>query len=303
METTAKNSLLIVDDDNFNLTQLSNILKQEYSVRAVSSGAAGVKAAEKFVPDLILLDIMMPEMDGYEVLAALNKNAATANIPVIFITGLDNKSDEKLGLQLGAVDYISKPFDDVIVKLRVHQQIRNINQIRTIEHLSMIDQLTGVPNRRNFDNRLETEWGRAIREHWFVSLLMIDIDHFKTYNDTYGHQQGDKTLIAVARGISGALKRSSDFCARWGGEEFAVLLPNTDSAGSMLIAEHIRADVAELIVPCDNGNVTKMTVSIGANTVAPTKDSSVDEFIKKTDAALYESKNTGRNRVCRYVMT
>jgi len=136
MEENMKNSLLIVDDDAFNLTLLTEILKPSYTVRAVSSGAAGIKAAEKFLPDLILLDILMPEMDGYQVFETLKGSDKTKHIPVIFITGLDNKSDEKKCLQLGADDYISKPFDNVIVKLKVNQQIRNINQLRTIEHLS-----------------------------------------------------------------------------------------------------------------------------------------------------------------------
>jgi len=136
MEENMKNSLLVVDDDAFNLTLLTEILKSDYTVRAVSSGTAGIKAAEKFLPDLILLDILMPEMDGYQVFEALKSSNKTRHIPVIFITGLDNKSDEKKCLQLGAVDYIGKPFDNVIVKLKVGQQIRNINQLRTIEHLS-----------------------------------------------------------------------------------------------------------------------------------------------------------------------
>jgi len=300
METSMKNSLLIVDDDDFSLTQLSNILKSEYTVRAVSSGAAGLKAAEKFLPDLILLDILMPEINGYQVFETLKSSKTTAHIPVIFITGLDNKSDEIKGLQMGAVDYISKPFDDIVVKLRVHQQIRNINQIRTIEQLSMIDQLTGIPNRRNFDERMNIEWGRAVREKMSIGLLIIDIDHFKSYNDTYGHQQGDKTLVAVAQCISGSLKRITDFSARWGGEEFTVLLPNTDPAGGKRIAEQIREAVAAIEIPCANGDITKVTVSIGANIHAPSPDSSIDVFISKADEALYESKSSGRNKVSCY---
>ena len=300
METDMRNSLLIVDDDKFNLAQLSKILKHEYIVRAVSGGEAGIKAAERFLPDLILLDIMMPGTDGYMVFEALKRSIATAHIPVIFITGLDNRSDEKRGLQLGAVDYISKPFDDIIVKLRVHQQIRNINQLRTIERLSMIDQLTGIPNRRNFDDRMNAEWGRAIREKLPIGLMVIDVDHFKPYNDTYGHQQGDNALVAVAQGISDALKRSSDFTARWGGEEFTVLLPNTDSAGGMVIAEQIREAVESIEIPYADGYITRVTVSVGLNTLHPTAESSIDEFISNADKALYVSKTMGRNKVSSY---
>jgi len=296
MDSKIVNSLLIVDDDQFNLTLLSDILKPDYAVRAVTSAAAGVKAAEKFLPDLILLDILMPDIDGYQFFEALKKSEKTAHIPIIFITGLDNRSDEKKGLQMGAVDYISKPFDDVIVKLRVSQQIQNINQIRMIERLSMIDQLTGIPNRRNFDNRLKIEWSRLIREKSSICLLLMDIDHFKQYNDTYGHQQGDRALIAVAHGIEHAIRRSSDLSARWGGEEFTVLLPNTDAEGGLTIAEQIREDIAAIKIPLANGDITQVTISIGVNAMVPTKDDSVDDFISKTDDALYNSKKTGRNR-------
>ena len=295
-----KNSLLIVDDDNLNLKQLSNILKSEYIVRAVSGGVAGIKAAEKFLPDLILLDILMPGMDGYQVFEILKSSNATAHIPVIFITGLDNKIDEIKCLKLGAVDYISKPFDDVIVKLRVNQQIQNINQLRTIENLCMIDQLTGMPNRLNFDSRLNAEWGRAIRDSSPVSLLIINVDHFKSHNDTYGHQQGDKTLIAIGQSIKKSLKRASDFSARWGGEEFSVLLPNTDAVRGMMIAEQIRKATAATEIPCANGEISSVTVSIGVNTHTPSQGCSVDEFISKADEALYESKSSGRNRVSQY---
>ena len=296
-----ENSLLIIDDDNLNLTQLSKILKPEYTVRAASGGAAGIKAAEKFMPDLILLDILMPEMDGYRVFEAIKNSEVTTHIPVIFITGLNDKNDEIKGLQLGAVDYISKPFDDIIVKLRVHQQIRNINQMRIIENLSMLDQLTGIPNRRNFDGRMNIEWSRAIREKMSIGFMMIDIDRFKTYNDTYGHPQGDKALIAVAHCISGVLKRSSDFAARWGGEEFSVLLPNADSAGGMMMAEKIREAVEAMEITCADGTITKVTISIGVNTHIPSPDFTIEEFVSRADRALYESKHAGRNKVSHFI--
>jgi diguanylate cyclase (GGDEF)-like protein len=164
----------------------------------------------------------------------------------------------------------------------------------------MMDQLTGIPNRRNFDNRLHTEWGRAIRESFPISLLMIDIDHFKNYNDTYGHQQGDKALCMIAQVLTQALKRTSDFAARWGGEEFAVLLPNTDSNGGLEIAEQIRISAEESEVFCDNGDMTKLTISIGVNTYMPGSSCSIDEFVLRSDKALYNAKNTGRNKVSLY---
>jgi diguanylate cyclase (GGDEF)-like protein len=164
----------------------------------------------------------------------------------------------------------------------------------------MMDQLTGIANRRNFDNRLRAEWGRAIRENIPISMLMLDVDHFKTYNDTHGHQQGDRALCLVAQTLAQTLKRTSDFAARWGGEEFAVLLPNTDSDGGVAIGEQIRKNIELAEVPCDNGDVTKLAVSIGVKAHMPMPDSSIDEFISKADRALYHAKNTGRNRVCLY---
>jgi diguanylate cyclase (GGDEF)-like protein len=298
MDTTRKNTLLIVDDDNSSLMMLSHILEKEYTIRVAPDGASAIRIAEKYIPDLILLDIIMPEMDGYEVFNALYKSEKTAHVPIIFITGLNNNNDEKRGLELGAVDYISKPFDDTIVKLRVHHQIRIVNQLRTIEHLSMMDQLTGIANRRNFDNRLRAEWGRAMRENIPISLLIMDVDRFKDYNDTYGHQQGDKALCLIADVLTRTLKRTSDFAARWGGEEFAVLLPHTDSAGGLAISEQIRKNVEVAEVPCENGDITKLAVSIGVNAHIPTTDCSIGDFFSGADRALYQAKNTGRNRVC-----
>jgi diguanylate cyclase (GGDEF)-like protein len=298
METTRKNTLLIVDDDNSSLMMLSHILEKEYTIRVASDGVSAIRIAEKYVPDLILLDIIMPEMDGYQVFNELYHSEKTSHVPVIFITGLNKNNDEKKGLELGAVDYISKPFDDTIVKLRVHHQIRIVNQLRTIEHLSMMDQLTGIANRRNFDNRLRAEWGRAMRENIPISLLIMDVDHFKDYNDTHGHQQGDKALCLIADILTNTLKRTSDFAARWGGEEFAVLLPHTDSAGGVAIGEQIRKNIEKAELPCENGDITRLAVSIGVNAHVPTTDCSIGDFFSGADRALYKAKNSGRNRVC-----
>jgi diguanylate cyclase (GGDEF)-like protein len=300
MNHVKKNSLLIVDDDTLNIMMLSQILQGEYDIRASSKGATAVKIAEKFLPDLIILDIMMPEMDGYQVFAALKNLDKTANIPVIFITGLDNRQDEKKGLELGAVDYISKPFDDMVVRLRVNNQIHIINQMRTIERLSLTDQLTGIPNRRSFDSRLLVEWGRTVWEDIPLSILMLDVDHFKNYNDTYGHNVGDQALCLVARVLVHSLKRVTDFAARWGGEEFVAVLPNTDSGGGLIVAERIREDIEASELPLSDGRTAKLTVSIGVNTYAPASSCSMEDFFFRADKALYKAKNSGRNRVCLY---
>gem|GEM_PF-830826 len=293
-----KNTILIVDDDMTNLTALTQILQKEYAIYEASDGKTAIRLAEEHLPDLILLDVLMPDMDGFQLFAHIQNTAKISRIPVMFITGLNSIEDELKGLELGAVDYIHKPFYDKIVRLRVRHQIQIINQMRIIESLSMIDQLTNIPNRRNFDNRMEAEWGRAVRENFPISFLLIDVDNFKAYNDNYGHQQGDSVLCIIAQVIVRTLMRTTDFAARWGGEEFAVVLPNTDSAGGLEIGERIRRNIEEIEVELDDGSFTKVTASIGINTQKPTQYSSVSEFFAKADAALYEAKSTGKNKVC-----
>jgi diguanylate cyclase (GGDEF)-like protein len=279
---------------------LSHILQPEYTIYTAKDGASAIQKTEKFLPDLILLDILMPDMDGYEVLSVLQQSDKTKHIPVIFITGLNSLEDQKKGLKLGAVDYINKPFDDMIVKLRVELHIKLIIQLRTIEYLSITDQLTKIPNRRAFDNRLNEEWGRAVREEQPITVMMVDIDFFKHYNDKYGHQQGDTILRSVARIMKEMNKRSSDFAARWGGEEFVMLLPNTDTQAGLKIAGDLRKSVECAEVPLADGTVTRITISIGVNAQVPTRDSVLDEFVSRADKALYVAKEAGRNRVRLY---
>jgi len=297
MDKKQKNSILVVDDETSNLMVLTHILGSEYTIYTAENGVNAVKKAIEYRPDLILLDIVMPEMDGYETLSALRKSEETHKIPIIFITGLSSDEDEEKGLSLEAADYISKPFSPQIVKLRVKNQIQIVNQLRTIEHLSMIDQLTGIPNRRNFDERLGMEWKQAIRESQPICILIIDIDKFKDYNDTYGHQQGDVVLRTVAVIIEQSLKRPTDFTARWGGEEFIVLLPNTPLDGAMEVAEQIRQNVEKEEILFASGLTTKVTVSIGLNMQVPVLGSSAELFFSKADKALYVAKEIGRNNV------
>ena len=295
-----KSSILVVDDSIQNIMTLTHMLNKDYVVYIAKDGHKAIELAKTHLPDIILLDIIMPGIDGYEVIIALKNDDKTRHIPVIFLTGLINVNDEEKGLALGAADYITKPFSAAIVKLRVKNQIKMLDQLHTIERLSMLDQLTEIPNRRSFDKQIKSEWGRAIREKTTIGVLAIDVDRFKIYNDTYGHQQGDVALQAIAKMLKSQLKRPGDFAARWGGEEFFVLLPNTNAPGAMGIAEQIRKATEEMIIPCANGEPTKMTISIGVNTKAPSSDSldSLDAFIAEADKALYAAKEIGRNRVC-----
>ena len=297
MDGEQKNTLLLVDDEKSNLKLLTHILGQEYTIYTATNGTNAIEKANEYIPDLILLDILMPEMDGYETLSQLKNCAKTQKIPVIFITGLSSNEDEEKGLSLDAADYISKPFSNRIVKLRVRNQIQIVNQLRTIERLSMIDQLTNIPNRRNFDERLRVEWNRAIREQTPISILMLDIDKFKDYNDTYGHPQGDVALQAVAKILSYSSQRSSDFVARWGGEEFAILLPNTPLVSAMDVAERIRANIENEEIPCAGNSTAKVTASIGVNTQIPVRGNSAGAFLSAADKALYAAKAAGRNKV------
>jgi diguanylate cyclase (GGDEF)-like protein len=300
MGELARNSILIVDDDKLNLKVLTNILHAEYTIYTAKDGQAALEMAEEYSPDLILLDIIMPGMDGYEVLAVLKKSEKLRETPVIFITGLDSTADEEKGLTMGAVDYISKPFNPVITTLRVRHQIRIVNQIRIIERLSMVDTLTNIANRRSFNSRVHWEWRRSIREKLNISVLILDLDKFKSYNDTYGHLEGDSLLKAVAKIFADTIKRSDDFIARWGGEEFIALLSHTDKEGAFTVAENLRENVEEAVFHINDGRTAKVTVSIGTNTTIPEAEECVENFISKADKALYAAKETGRNKVCQH---
>jgi len=297
MTDSGKFTILIVDDERSNISVLSHILRPMYIVLAAKNGPDAISIAKKSSPDLILLDIVMPEMSGFEVLKELKNYDLTRDIPVIIITGLDNRESEEKGLLLGAVDYIAKPFHDSVVRLRVKTHLTILSQMRTIERMCMIDALTEIPNRRGFDNQLNAEWNRAIREKTTLGLLMIDIDKFKIFNDSYGHAHGDLVLKTAAEIISKTVKRPSDFAARWGGEEFSVLLPNTGLNGALEVAEQIRVNIENAVIQCSDGRNTQITVSIGVNSEFPDIGKEIDDFVSIADQALYLAKDDGRNLV------
>jgi diguanylate cyclase (GGDEF)-like protein len=290
--------ILVVDDEKMNIIALAHFLKPQYEIIVAVDGASAIEAAEKHLPDIILLDVLMPDMNGFDVLVKLKNSEATMNIPVIFITGLSNATDEEKGLSLGAVDYITKPFNKSVVKARIKTQLKMAEYVHTIERLCMLDALTGLPNRRGFDTRMSVEWGRAYREKKELGLIMLDIDKFKTYNDTHGHPQGDILLQSVANVIGKTLNRPADFASRWGGEEFMVLLPDTGMEGTVNIAEQLRVNIMNTSVP-SAGGVTSATVSLGAGSIIPGDGDGPDIFVARIDKALYTAKEKGRNQVCR----
>ena len=300
MADSSSNSVLIVDDEKANIIALTNILSQDYKIHAAKNGKDAFWLAKKYMPDVILLDILMPDLDGYETFSKLKSDDDTQGIPIIFVSGLANAEHEEKGLDLGASDYITKPYVPSIVKLRVRNQIKIVNQLRLINHLSTTDQLTGIPNRRSFNIQVNKEWGRNMRDKSPLSLLLLDIDRFKAFNDTYGHQQGDEVLRVIAITLMESLRRSSDFAARWGGEEFVILLPNTDINGAWKNAERIRKSIEHISISVADGQSVGLTVSIGVSMVRPTQDSNQNDLVSQADKALYTAKEKGRNMVCKY---
>ena len=263
------------------------------------SGPEGFVKVSEFQPDLILLDIIMPGMDGFEVLQTLKDSDDTRAIPVIVITSLTDVENEEKGLMLGAVDYITKPFNKAIVLARIKTHQKIVEQMRLIERHSLYDPLTNILNRRSFDFHIEVVWGNAVRQKESLSVLMIDIDNFKNLNDTYGHPQGDIALQTVANAISIVLKRATDLLFRWGGEEFAVLLPSTNLEGAAYVGERIRESIQEAVIPSIEGTpLPNVTASIGIASIVPSVDDDIAELVRSADIALYKAKKSGKNRVC-----
>ncbi|MDR9500052.1 MAG: response regulator [Hydrogenovibrio sp.] len=297
--TRRKGRILIVDDQPSNLKVLANGLKDEYVIQAADSGAKALKLAEKAPqPDLVLLDIVMPAMDGYEVLKALKSNELTQAIPVMFISALDGVSDEQTGLELGAVDYIAKPFKMPVVKARIRTQIALKLKTDRLEKESHLDGLTDIPNRRHFDQTLRVEAHRLIRSHRPLGLIMLDIDFFKPFNDHYGHGRGDECLIKVAQALQSVLCRPADVVARYGGEEFVAILPETDLQGVQVIAEKMRQAVWNLSIEHGFSSVSdRVTVSVGGVSQSLDAEGEAISLLQRADQTLYQAKEQGRNQV------
>ena len=291
-------TILVVDDSPENLQIISAVLKEHYKVKVAINGERALALATSAEPpDLILLDVMMPGMDGYEVCTRLKSNPATARIPVLFVSSRDEEEDEARGLSMGAIDYIVKPIRPSIVQARVRNHIELKRSRDLLERLTTQDHLTGINNRRRFDDFLAAEWHRAARGRVPISLISIDIDHFKPYNDHYGHPQGDQCLIQVAKTLASSVTRPTDLVARCGGEEFACVLPSTDSAGAINLAEQMRAGVlAQALEHAHSATHSHVTISLGVATLVPQTDESPQALVDLADAALYEAKSAGRNR-------
>ena len=290
--------VLVVDDVPSNVQVLSRILKDEHEIYFATDGAKALELVQTQMPDLVLLDIMMPGMDGYEVCTRIKANPATRDIPVIFVSARGEVEDETRGLEVGAIDFITKPISPPIVKARVHNHILLKRQADTLRQLSFLDGLTGIANRRRFDEVLAREWRRCGRSRLPLSAVMIDVDRFKAYNDLCGHHAGDVCLRTIARVLAEQVRRPADLVARYGGEEFVCLLPETDPAGAARVAETLRAAVeGEGILHPDSPAGPHVTVSLGHATLVPDGDCPPGRLLALADEHLYAAKKAGRNRV------
>jgi diguanylate cyclase (GGDEF)-like protein len=295
---TPSPTVLVVDDEKQNRDLLTELLKHDCRVILAKNGAQAIDRAHELQPDLILLDVMMPDINGHLVIQSLKHDDATRQIPVIFISALDSPEDEERGLDLGAVDYITKPFHPSIVRKRVRNHLQSVHHRHLLENLAKIDSLTEIANRRRYNEALENEWRRCARSGAPLSLAIIDVDHFKAYNDRLGHAAGDTVLRSIATTLHGFMRRPGDLAARYGGEEFILLLPQVDANAAQRIGEDIRASVESLRLHHPDSPVSPyVTISLGGMTTVPT-DGQVDpQFFQQADTALYKAKSAGRNRV------
>ena len=324
--SSMKGNILLIDDLPENLKLLTDLLSQlGYVVRSAVSGSRGIRSAKLKCPDIILLDINMPEMNGYQVCQALKNDPDLYNIPILFISALDEIFDKLKAFQAGGVDYITKPFqiEEVVARIEAHLTIKRQQQVLKIEIIKRkqaeielqkindqlqeanhklelllnLDGLTQIANRRRFNDSLLFNWQHHQREQKSLALIIIDIDYFKLYNDSYGHQGGDDCLIQVAQAIAKVPQRIVDLVARYGGEEFAVILPNTSIEGALIIAESIKQAIAELAIPHQNSLVSdRITLSLGVASLIPTNEQGLETLIIHADTALYTAKKQGRNQ-------
>lgn len=301
--------LLVVDDQPINIQVMHQIFAADFQVFMATSGAQALAICKDNPPDLVLLDVVMPGMDGFEVCRQLKTDDSTRNIPVIFVTAHNDAAQETHGLDVGAVDFIAKPVNPAVVRARVKTHLTLKFQSDMMRKLVFLDGLTGVFNRRYFDQQIVVEWARATRNASALSVILIDVDFFKRYNDHYGHQAGDDCLRHIALALKSALRRPADLVARYGGEEFVCILPDTCFDEAMHMARLLEQQVRALQIPHEKSDVSPVvSISLGvaarsepdANTgdSAPTVLSSSVALLASADAHLYQAKSDGRGRAC-----
>ena len=289
--------ILIIDDSRVQANFLKSLLMEDYDVTVTNTPETGLEEAQAGDYSLILLDVIMPGMDGFELLKKLQEEVVLRHTPVILITSLNDIDNEERGLTLGAVDYITKPFHPAIVRARVNTHVKLFQYRTQIEQEATVDQLTGVANRRRYDKVSLTRWQEAVRLAVPISICMFDIDKFKIYNDTFGHPAGDRTIKAVAEAASSFLRRGTDFFARYGGEEFVALMLGEGAANDFAHMRKIRQAVEDLNIPHNPEASPWVTVSVGGVTVVPKPGDDYGTYLKLADTMLYDAKRLGRNRV------
>lgn len=320
--------ILLIDDDLDAAELVRELLQRTWEVDVTIATTAGeaqtlveAPGADHAAPfDLIVLDVGLPDFDGIELCRRIRQRASLSLVPVVMVSGHTGEQDIEAALDVGATDYVCKPVRSRELVARIRAALRDkLTRERerhataelehatadlkrtnaTLERLTAVDPLTQLPNRRQFNQVFVREWRRAARTGACLSVVMVDIDHFHAFNERYGHLAGDQCLIKVASALSAAAQRPSDLPARWGGEEFLYVLPDTQIDGARLVAERVRAAVEQLHVPHEGSTAAPyVTVSVGLATMMPTLDRSAEELLGAADAALFRAKSLGRNRVC-----
>lgn len=295
---TERAVILIVDDEPLNIEVMNAALEEQYEVCFATSGEQAIEVAKSVLPDLILLDVLMPGMDGYQVCHAIKQDPLLADVPVIFSTGLDDHDAEAHGLSLGAIDYITKPIQPVILNARVRNHIELKRLRDQLAQMAVTDALTGLSNRRHLEQALSSETARLAKSGGWLSFIMLDIDFFKLFNDTYGHPVGDRCIAMVAAALNRAVRRAADVSARYGGEEFACMLPGVDPEAAMAVAADIQAHVRSLGIPHVASSISSyVTVSVGIASARCLPGMDPHLWIQHADRQLYVSKTEGRNRI------
>jgi diguanylate cyclase (GGDEF)-like protein len=293
----SKATLLVIDDTVQNIETLAEAVEDIFTIIFATRAAEGLDLAVRENPDLILLDVVMPDLDGYQVCGRLKSDHRTVNIPVVFVTALGTEEDQTRGFELGAVDYITKPFSTPVVRARLRNHLELKRYRDFLADLAYKDGLTGIPNRRHFESFLDREWRRAARNGQPLSVLLMDVDHFKAFNDNHGHQAGDDCLRRVAQALNDTIHRPADLVARYGGEEFVCILGDTTLPGARQAAARIVATVAGLAIPHGfSPSSPFVSLSMGLATACPVPGLSPEGLIEIADRRLYLAKQGGRNR-------
>lgn len=291
-------TILCIDDESVNLKVLASIFKDDYKVVACKNAKQGLQRALHESPDIILLDVLMPEENGFELMKKLKQHPELANIPVIFITGLQDAEDEEKGLMMGACDYIQKPFNYGIVRARVNTHLEIVRQRNLLQKFALFDSLTELPNRRKWQQDSVDYWLSSKNAQCPMVYGIIDVDHFKKYNDHYGHQQGDVVLRKLANTIRRALFEYGGAIFRCGGEEFYFYFPANKKYTAELILATCLKSVTELAIPHHAVHIDSVvSVSIGAIQVTPNDKTSIEQVMQQADERLYLVKNSTRNAV------